>query len=104
MSSTVPPPRANNFVIGTTVINTHALGGLQIPDGWDQIPRWSGGWACTSYPGVLGSFPKREEPGKTRRHPVLTYRVPHGSHLKSKVRIAAAKVAALRINLKMDVA
>jgi hypothetical protein len=35
------------------------------PDGWDQIPRWAGGWACTSHPGVLGSIPKREEPGKT---------------------------------------
>jgi hypothetical protein len=38
---------------------------------------WSGGWACTSHPGVLGSIPKREEPGKTGRHPVLKYRVPH---------------------------
>jgi hypothetical protein len=27
----------------------------------------------------LGSIPKREEPGKTGRHPVLKYRVPHGS-------------------------
>ncbi len=45
----------------------------------DQIPRWAGGWACTSHPGVLGSIPKREEPGKTGRHPVLKYRVPHGS-------------------------
>jgi len=47
------------------------------PDGWDQIPRWAG--ACTSHPGVLGSIPKREEPGKTGCHPVLKYRVPHGS-------------------------
>jgi hypothetical protein len=39
--------------------------GSRSPDGWDQIPRWAGGWACTSHPGVLGSFPKREEPGKT---------------------------------------
>ncbi len=31
----------------------------------EQIPRWAGGWACTSHPGVLGSIPKREEPGKT---------------------------------------
>jgi hypothetical protein len=29
------------------------------PDGWDQIPRWAGGWACTSHPGVLGSIPTR---------------------------------------------
>jgi len=27
-------------------------------------PRWAGGWACTRHPGVLGSIPKREEPGK----------------------------------------
>ncbi len=54
--------------------------GSRSPDGWDQIPRWAGGWACTSHPGVLGSIPKREEPGKTRRHPVLKYRVLHGSH------------------------
>ena len=43
------------------------------------------GWACTSHPGVLGSIPKREEPGKTGRHPVLKYRVPRGSHLCSLV-------------------
>jgi hypothetical protein len=39
--------------------------GSRSPDGWDQIPRWAGGWACTSHPGVLGLIPKREEPGKT---------------------------------------
>jgi hypothetical protein len=39
--------------------------GSRSPDGWDQIPRWAGGWACTRHPGVLGSIPKREEPGKT---------------------------------------
>jgi hypothetical protein len=78
-------------------------------DGWDQIPRWAGGWACTSHPGVLGSIPKREEPGKTGRHPVLKvcvcvclllqylnqscarggrryrHRAPHGSHAHSFV-------------------
>jgi hypothetical protein len=27
----------------------------------------------------FGLIPKREEPGKTGRHPVLKYRVPHGS-------------------------
>jgi len=31
------------------------------PDGWDQIPQWAGGWACTSHLGVLGSIPKQEE-------------------------------------------
>ena len=57
------------------------LVGSRSPDGWDQIPRWAGGWACTSHPGVLGSIPKYEEPGKTGRHPVLKYRVPHGSQM-----------------------
>ena len=59
--------------------------GSRSPDGWDQIPRWAGGWACTSHLGVLtgSSRPKREEPGKTGRHPVLKYRVPHGSHTPS---------------------
>jgi hypothetical protein len=47
--------------------------------GWDPN-LLDGGWACTSHPGVLGSIPKREEPGNTGRHPVLKYRVPHGSH------------------------
>jgi hypothetical protein len=28
--------------------------------------------SCTSHPGVLGPIPKREEPGKTGRHPVLS--------------------------------
>ena len=45
--------------------------GSRSPDGWDQIPRWAGGWACTSHPGVLGSIPKREEPvrdGQTSPH------------------------------------
>jgi hypothetical protein len=36
--------------------------------------------SCTSQPGVLGSIPKREEPGKTGRRPVLKYLVPHGSY------------------------
>jgi hypothetical protein len=35
-----------------------ALDGLQIPDG--LVIR-----SCTSHPGVLGSIPKREDPGKT---------------------------------------
>jgi hypothetical protein len=48
-----------------------ALGGLQIPDG--LVVR-----SCTSHPGVLGSIPKPEEPGKTGAS-VLKYRVPHGS-------------------------
>jgi hypothetical protein len=109
--------------------------GSRSPDGWDQIPRWAGGWACTSHPGVLGSIPKREEPGKTgapcvkvpgssrvpappwvgsrspdgwdqiprwaggwactrfpnernqgkQAHPVLKYRVPHGSHPREQL-------------------
>ena len=38
--------------------------------------------SCTSHPGVLGSIPKREEPEK-QAHPVLKYRVPHGSQTVS---------------------
>ena len=34
-----PSPHANSFIKGTAVINTH-----RSPDGWDQIPRWAGGW------------------------------------------------------------
>ncbi len=47
-------PHAHSFVLGTAVINNNN-------------------------PGGLGSFFKRVEPGKTGRHPVLKYRVPHGS-------------------------
>ena len=36
--------------------------GSRSPDGWDQIPYRPGGWV---FLGVLGSIPKREEPGKT---------------------------------------
>jgi hypothetical protein len=54
--------------------------GSRSPDGWDQIPRWAGGWTCTRHPGVLVSIPKREEPGKTGQHPMLKHRVPHGFH------------------------
>jgi hypothetical protein len=59
---------------GTAVINTHMnIGGseLQIPAGlWLDLhqPLWS-----------FGFDSKREEPGKTGRHPVLKYRIPHGS-------------------------
>jgi hypothetical protein len=66
--STCPPispsPHANSFVLGPAVINTHTP---------------AGGWACTSNAGVLGLIPKREEPGKTGRPPVLKYWVTHGS-------------------------
>ena len=72
--------------------------GSRSPDGWDQIPRWAGGWVCTSHPGVLGSIPKREESRKTGLHPVLKYRVPHGS----QVGLVVAKPLALRINLNIQ--
>jgi hypothetical protein len=71
-----------------------ALGGLQIPTGLvvvglapTTLEFWVpfGCWACTNHPGVLGSIPKREEPGKTGRHPVLKYRVPQGSHRENKL-------------------
>ncbi len=73
---------SHSKISGGIMIDTHdpPWAVSRSPDGWDQIPRWAGGWACSSHPGVLGSIPKREEPGKTGRHPVLKYRVPHGSH------------------------
>ena len=37
------------------------------------------GWWLVLAPATLG-VRKREEPGKTGRHPVFKYRVPHGSH------------------------
>jgi hypothetical protein len=47
--------------------------GIRSPDGLVVM-------SCTIHPGVLRLIPKREEPRKTGRHPVLKYRVPHGSH------------------------
>jgi hypothetical protein len=54
--------------------------GSRSPDGWDQIPLWAVGWVLHQPPWSFGFDSKREEPGKTGRHPVLKYRVPHGSH------------------------
>jgi hypothetical protein len=63
MSSIVsPPPYANSFVIGIAVINTHTA----------YIYRHQPPWS-------FGFDSKREEPGKTGRHPVLKYRVPDRS-------------------------
>jgi hypothetical protein len=84
MSSIVPPPPPREQLCNRYCSNKHTHRSRS-PDGWDQIPRRAGGWACTSHPGVLGSIPKREEPGKTGRHPVLKYRVPYGSHAHSFV-------------------
>ena len=62
--STCPPlfpprPQANSFVMGTAVINTHT----RSPDGWDQIPRWAGGWACTLHqPAWSFGFDSQNEP------------------------------------------
>ena len=75
MSSIVSPhTRANSFVIGTAVINTHTrlMVGIRSQDGLVV------GLAPATLE-VLGSIPKREEPGETGRHSVLKYRVPHGS-------------------------
>ena len=93
--STCPPlsssPHAHSFVLGTAVIkainNNNLIGTAVINTHLTHLPR--PGWApdplmvgirsphglvvgsYTSHPGVLGSIPKREEPGKTGRHPVL---------------------------------
>jgi hypothetical protein len=68
MSSIVPPPppHANSFVKGTAVINTVPTDsgpgpappwvgvGSRSPDGWDQIPRWAGGWVLHQSPWSFG--------------------------------------------------
>jgi hypothetical protein len=66
------PPTLEFWVRFSNEKNTH-----QPRPGWAPDPLMAG--SCTSHLGVLGSIPKREEPGKTGRHPVLKYRVPHGS-------------------------
>jgi hypothetical protein len=75
---------------GTAVINTILFKSATVtpcpgwapdPDGWDQIlipPPM--GWWLGLVPWSFGFDSKREEPGKTGRHPLLKYRVPHGSH------------------------
>ena len=54
--------------------------------------------ACTSHPGVLGSIPKREEPGKTERHPLLKYRVPHGSQLRINLNVEGCGIVAVPVH------
>ncbi len=38
--------------------------GSRSPDGWDQIPRWAGGWVLHQPPWSFGFDSQREEPGK----------------------------------------
>ena len=115
MSSTLlPPPReqlcnrsCSNKTHIQTKHSTHspALGGLPDPPMVASGIRSPIGLvveSCTSHPGVLGSIPKREEPGKTGAPCV---KVPGSSRvpgLKSKVGLAAAKAAALRVNLNVQ--
>ena len=60
------------------------LGGLQIPYG--LVVR-----SCTRHPGVWVRFPKKRRQGK-QAHPVLEYRVPHGSetHMSSTTTLSLA--------------
>jgi len=62
-----PPPRAQ--LCKRSCSNKHTHGRLGLAP------------ATHTHPGVLGSIPKREEQGK-QAHPVLKYRVPHGSQSK----------------------
>ena len=62
------PPWSFGFVSQTRGTSPARVGvGSRSPDGWYQIPYRPGATvgSCTSHPGVLGSIPKREEPGKT---------------------------------------
>jgi hypothetical protein len=53
--------------------------GSRSPDGWDQIPRWAGGWVLHQPPWreFWVRFPNERNQGK-QAHPVLKYRVPQG--------------------------
>ena len=90
--STCPPlsssPHAHSFVVGPAVIkHTHpvqntsspALGGLQIPRwlGSDPLSAWWLGLAPATLEFWV-RFPNERNQGK-QAHPVLKYRVPHGS-------------------------
>ncbi len=102
MSSTIPLPPRDQHIRYCSNKHTHQSGvrpvwgtglGVKCQTGGPVRSGWTGGpvkkkgglvvGSCTSHPGVLGSIPKREEPGKTGRHPVLKYRVPHGSQINS---------------------
>jgi hypothetical protein len=83
-------PFGHSQTIGTRENRAHPVLKYRVPHGfqprpgWAPDPRWAGGWCkadprWASHPGVLCSIPKREEPGKTGRQPVLKYRVLHGS-------------------------
>jgi hypothetical protein len=53
--------------------------GSRSPDGWDQIPYRPGGWILHQPPLEFWvQFPNERNQGK-QAHPVLKYRVPHGS-------------------------
>ena len=52
--------------------------GSRSPDGWDQIPRWAGGWVLHQTPWSFGFDSQTRGTRSNRAHPVLKYRVPHG--------------------------
>jgi hypothetical protein len=53
--------------------------GSRSPDGWDQIAYRPGGWVLHQPPTEFWvRFPNKRNQGK-QAHPVLKYRVPHGS-------------------------
>ena len=55
--------------------------GSRSPEGWDQIPYRLGGWVLHQPPwsfGLMIRFPNERNQGK-QAHPVLKYRVSHGS-------------------------
>jgi len=53
--------------------------GSKSPDGWDQIPCRSGGWVLHQPPWSFGFDCQTSRTRKKQAHPVLNYRVPHGS-------------------------
>jgi hypothetical protein len=89
--STCPPlspPHANSFVTGTAVINTHTPAppwvGSRSPDGWDQIPRWAGGWGLHQPPWSFGFDSQTRGTRENRAPPCV--KVPGSSRVPSPPR------------------
>jgi hypothetical protein len=55
----IPCPVAEKFAADRLSVAVWSGGDVQPRPGWAPDPRWAGGWACLSHPGVLGSIPKR---------------------------------------------
>ena len=108
MSSIIPPlPHANSFVIGTAVINTHpGDDSLRLPG--RKIDNYRQQYADNqniSFLSAIVSTSTRMHGEFLRRNHSDSFRFKRAAFyqsLKSKVGLAAAKAAALRMNLNVE--